>query len=223
MKPLDDAQVAALAAWRTARLSRGWRGWRGWQGRAWRWATGAVLLVCVGLWAWMAGPPVPDGLHTWAAQAETWHRTQPLALWMGFMALFAGLSALSLPGCAPLALAAGALWGPWWGSLWITLASALGAMLPFYLARRHGRERLARHYPAQLARLDLGLSRRGLGYLLLLRLVPLVPYTLVNPLMGLTSIRGLPFFVVSALGMWAGSAVYALAGTGLWHWAYAGV
>jgi uncharacterized membrane protein YdjX (TVP38/TMEM64 family) len=181
-----------------------------------------VLLAFLGLWAWMAGPPAADGLHTWAAQAEAWHRTQPLALWLGFVALFAGLSALSVPGCAALALAAGAIWGPWWGSLWITLASALGAMLPFYLARRHGRERLARRYPAQLARLDRGMAHRGLAYLLLLRLVPVVPYTLVNPLMGLTSIRGLPFFVVSALGMWAGSAVYALAGSGLWRWAYAG-
>jgi uncharacterized membrane protein YdjX (TVP38/TMEM64 family) len=228
MRALDDAQRAVRGSWRAWGFSRAWPtlpGWctgRAWPGPLWRWGAVAALLALLGLWALMAGLPSADGLHTWAAQAEAWHRDQPVALWLCFVALFTSLSALSLPGCAPLALAAGALWGPWWGSLWITLASALGAMLPFCLARRHGRERLVRRYPAQLARLDDGLARRGLVYLLLLRLVPVVPYTLVNPLMGLTSIRGLPFFVVSALGMWAGSAVYALAGSGLWRWADVG-
>lgn len=174
----------------------------------------------------LAGQDVLQILHVslvrFVEQIQAWHASEPVLTWCAFSGVFVALSAASLPGCSVLAVAAGALWGPWWGSLWVTLASALGAMFPFHMARAWGRERLQKRYPRQLERVDAGMARAGLRYLLLLRLVPVVPYTLVNPLMGLTPLRSWPFFAVSALGMWAGSAVYAWAGAGLWQWAQPG-
>jgi uncharacterized membrane protein YdjX (TVP38/TMEM64 family) len=194
---------------------------------AWRWplvlaGVSAVFIVIVGLVMSEAGSGLvaggKDALRPLMASLAALQPQSPLLAVLGFGVVFAGLSAASLPGCSLLALGAGALWGPWWGGLCISVASALGALLPFHLARRLGRERLLRRFPAHGALVDDGVRRAGLRYLLVLRLLPVMPYAVVNPLMGLTAMRARAFLVVSALGMLPGSIVYAMVGAGMGSW-----
>jgi uncharacterized membrane protein YdjX (TVP38/TMEM64 family) len=159
-----------------------------------------------------------DALRPLMAGLAALQPQSPLLAVLTFGVVFAGLSAASLPGCSLLALGAGALWGPWWGGLCISVASALGALLPFHLARRLGRERLLRRFPAHGALVDAGVRSAGLRYLLVLRLLPVMPYAVVNPLMGLTAMRTRGFLLVSALGMLPGSVVYAMVGAGMGSW-----
>jgi uncharacterized membrane protein YdjX (TVP38/TMEM64 family) len=188
------------------------------------------------LW-WSAGRVEPSwptsfdealGLFGSAAQAcRDWllqrQAESPIACLVAFILLFAAVSALAVPGASVLALASGVLFGPWWGALLVTLASAAGATVPFLLARRWLRAALLRRagWRDWLSRIDEGVSRDGAWYLFSLRVAPVIPFPIANPLFGLTSLPTWTFFWVSAVGMSIGSAAYAFAGAGLADWTVA--
>jgi uncharacterized membrane protein YdjX (TVP38/TMEM64 family) len=140
------------------------------------------------------------------------HAQAPWIFCAGFFALFVVLAALAVPGCSVLALTAGLCFGFVGGTALVVLASTIGASLAF-LAARHGlRERVMRRYGERLLPLERAIARDGALYVFTLRVAPVIPYPLLNPLMGVSSISLRRFFVASALGMTAGSATYVYAG-----------
>jgi uncharacterized membrane protein YdjX (TVP38/TMEM64 family) len=208
-------------------------------GAAWAWwtAVGSVLLVGAALVWWSAAQAglvwptswseafglfnaVAHRLCTWLLQ---WQAQSPAGTVLAFVLLFAAVSALAVPGASVLALAAGVLFGPWWGTLLITVASAAGATLPFLAARRWLRDALLRRrgWREWLARVDTGVARDGAWYLFSLRVAPVIPFPIANPLFGLTCLPAWTFFWVSAVGMSLGSAAYAFAGAGIADWTLA--
>ncbi|EHR72291.1 hypothetical protein BurJ1DRAFT_3483 [Burkholderiales bacterium JOSHI_001] len=173
----------------------------------------AVLLAGEG-----AAAATQGWLHWGLGQRDNllgWHAREPVAFTLVFVAMFVLLSATTLPGCSVLAFAAGPCYGWFVGTLLVVLSSTVGATIPFLLARHLWRERLRARAGPWLARVDAGLARDGLAYLFFLRMAPVIPYPLLNPLLGLTSLRLWPFTWVSALGMTAGSAAYVQAGRAL--------
>lgn len=140
---------------------------------------------------------------------------RPWLFGLAFFVLFALLSATALPGCGPLALTAGVCFGPWAGTAMVTAASTLGATASFLLARRLGREALRRRAGERLTALEAALARDGALCLFSLRMAPVIPFGLLNPLMGLTAMPTGQFALVSALGMLAGSAAYVVVGAEL--------
>ena len=64
-----------------------------------------------------------------------------------------------------------------------------------------------------MAAIENGLARDGAYYLFSLRMAPVIPYALINPLMGLSAMPLRQFFIASLFGMTAGSAAYVYAGT----------
>ena len=172
--------------------------------------------------ALLAGEGAGEAVRTWQHwclvqrdELLAWHAQAPVVFTLAFVALFVLLSATALPGCSVLALAAGPCYGGFVGTLLVVFSSTVGAAIPFLLARHLWRERLRARAGPWLARLDAGLARNGLAYLFFLRMAPVIPYPLLNPLLGLTSLRLGPFAWVSALGMAAGSAAYVQAGRAL--------
>ncbi|HYF21188.1 MAG TPA: FAD-dependent oxidoreductase [Ramlibacter sp.] len=139
----------------------------------------------------------------------------PVAVPAGFFAVYVLAAALSIPGAAILTLAAGALFGLAWGTVLVSFASSVGALLAFLGARFVLREAVRARFGARLRDFDRGVERDGAMYLLTLRLVPLVPFFVVNLAMGLTRIRAWTFYWVSQLGMLAATLVYVNAGTQL--------
>ena len=144
-----------------------------------------------------------------------WYAEQPLAVGLGYFALYVLATALSLPGAAILTLGAGAIFGFTWGLLIVSFASSLGATLAFLLARFVLRDALTARFARRLADINRGISQDGAFYLFSLRLVPLIPFFVINLVMGLTQMRTAVFYAVSQLGMLAGTAVYVNAGTQL--------
>ncbi|MCX7660422.1 MAG: FAD-dependent oxidoreductase [Caldimonas manganoxidans] len=162
----------------------------------------------------------PQHLSLAALQARLadwvqWRQEHPWLAAAGFFALYVGVTALSLPGAAVLTLAAGALFGLIQGSLIVSFASSLGALLAFWVSRYVLRDVVQRRYGARLAAIDAGIQRDGALFLFTLRLVPVVPFFLINLLMGLTAMPARTFYWVSQLGMLAGTVVYVNAGTQL--------
>jgi uncharacterized membrane protein YdjX (TVP38/TMEM64 family) len=124
-------------------------------------------------------------------------------------------AALSIPGALILTLAAGAMFGLGWGLLLVSFASSLGALLAFLVARYLLRDAIQARFGKSLAPINEGVAKDGTFYLLTLRLVPVFPFWLINLLMGLTPMGAGRFYLVSQLGMLAGTAVYVNAGTQL--------
>ena len=132
-------------------------------------------------------------------------------------ALYVMVVALSLPGATVMALAMGALFGFWYGTLLVSFASTIGATLAFLTSRYVLRDFVQHRFGKKLNAIDEGMAKDGALYLFTLRLVPAFPFFLINLLMGLTQIRTCTFYWVSQLGMLAGTMVYVNAGTQLAH------
>ena len=139
----------------------------------------------------------------------------PLLIVAVFFIIYVAVTAVSLPGATILTLAAGALFGQLLGTVIASFASSLGATLAMLASRYVLRDSVQQRFGAQLSGLNQGLAKDGAFYLFSLRLIPLVPFFVLNLLMGLTSIKTRTYYWVSQLGMLAATFVYVNAGTQL--------
>ena len=140
------------------------------------------------------------------------HRASTLA---AFFLVYVAVTALSLPGAAVMTLAAGALFGLVTGTVLVSFASSIGATLAFLMARYLLRDTVQKRFSSRLEAINRGMERDGALYLFTLRLVPLFPFFVINLVMGLTNLKTLTFFLVSQVGMLAGTIVFVNAGTQL--------
>ncbi|MBS0456463.1 MAG: FAD-dependent oxidoreductase [Proteobacteria bacterium] len=182
-----------------------------------KWPAVAVLLV-LGATIWQVG--WLDGLtltHLKQRQAELtgWTHAHPLESAVCFLAVYIAAVGASIPGAVVLTLAGGAVFGLVEGTLLVSFASAIGATLAFLGSRFFFRDALQARYSERLAAFDEGIERDGAWYLFTLRLVPIVPFFLVNMIAGLTPLKVRTFYWVSQVGMLPGTIAYVFAGTQL--------
>jgi pyruvate/2-oxoglutarate dehydrogenase complex dihydrolipoamide dehydrogenase (E3) component/uncharacterized membrane protein YdjX (TVP38/TMEM64 family) len=156
-----------------------------------------------------------DYLQQSQARFAALYAEQPLGVAAVYFAVYVLATALSIPGAVMLTLVGGAIFGLGWGLLLISFASSLGATLAFLTARFVLRDSIEARFGQRLADINQGIQRDGALYLFSLRLVPLVPFFVINLVMGLTQMRVWVFYIVSQLGMLAGTAVFVNAGTQL--------
>lgn len=156
-----------------------------------------------------------EALKAEAARFEALRAARPGLVALVFFLLYVALTGLSLPGAALMTLAAGALFGLVTGTVLVSFASTIGATCAFLAARFLFREAVRRRLGGRLAAVEAGMARDGALYLFTLRLVPIVPFFLVNLVMGLTPVRTRTFALVSQAGMLPGTIVYVNAGTEL--------
>ncbi|MBP7952072.1 MAG: VTT domain-containing protein, partial [Sphingorhabdus sp.] len=139
----------------------------------------------------------------------------PWAFIGGFFVVYVATAALSLPGASILTLAGGALFGLVTGTIIVSFASTIGATLAFLSSRFLLRDWVQNKFGDKLKGLNDGLERDGAFYLFTLRIIPAVPFFVINLAMGLTKIKMTTFYWVSQIGMLIGTAVYVNAGTQL--------
>ena len=126
--------------------------------------------------------------------------------------LYVVITGLSLPGAALLSLAYGWLFGFGRGLVLVSFASTSGATIAFLMSRFLFRDAIRSRFGDRLSTFNDALAREGAFYLFTLRLIPQVPFFVVNLLMGLTPLRTTTFWWVSQLGMLPGTCVYVYAG-----------
>jgi pyruvate/2-oxoglutarate dehydrogenase complex dihydrolipoamide dehydrogenase (E3) component/uncharacterized membrane protein YdjX (TVP38/TMEM64 family) len=143
------------------------------------------------------------------------HAQQPFAVASVYFVVYVLATALSIPGAVIITLAGGAVFGLWQGLLLVSFASSIGATLAFLASRFVLRDWVEARFGQRLADINAGVDKEGGFYLFTLRLIPVVPFFLINLLMGLTRMKTGTFYVVSQIGMLAGTAVYVNAGTQL--------
>ena len=132
-----------------------------------------------------------------------------------FFGVYVAIAALSLPGAAILTLVAGAIFGLGLGVLLVSFASSIGATLAFIVARFLLRDSVQNKFGSYLAPINAGIEKEGGFYLFTMRLIPAIPFFVINLVMGLTAIKTWTFYWVSQLGMLAGTFVFVNAGTEL--------
>lgn len=118
-----------------------------------------------------------------------------------FFCFYIVVTAISFPGSSILCLLAGAIFGTTKGLILVSIASTIGATLAFWAARFLFRDFLEKKFGTRLSFINQNIERDGIWYLLTMRLIPVFPFSLVNFLMGVTSIRAPLFFMMSLLGM----------------------
>ena len=134
---------------------------------------------------------------------------------MGYFLIYVAATALALPAAAILTLAAGAIFGFWWGLVLVSFASTIGATCAFLLTRYLFHDAVESKFGDRLATINKGIETEGAFYVFGLRLVPLFPFFMVNSVLALTKLKTFTFYWASQLGMLAGTAVYVNAGTQL--------
>ncbi|MEJ7137322.1 FAD-dependent oxidoreductase [Amphibiibacter pelophylacis] len=177
----------------------------------------AAIAVAIAAFFALGGPHLLslDALRQNHAALQAWRDESPLLVAGAFFGLYTLVTALSMPGAAILTLAGGALFGLPLGLGLVSFASSLGATLAFLSSRYLLRDSVQRRFASTLAGVNAGMARDGAFYLLTMRMVPVFPFFLINLVMGLTTIRVGTFYLVSQIGMLAGTAVYVNAGTQL--------
>jgi pyruvate/2-oxoglutarate dehydrogenase complex dihydrolipoamide dehydrogenase (E3) component/uncharacterized membrane protein YdjX (TVP38/TMEM64 family) len=156
-----------------------------------------------------------SGLKQRQAELAALLEARPGIVIGGFFLLYVAVAALSLPGAVILTLAAGAIFGLALGTLIVSFASAIGASLAFLSSRYLLRDWIKARLGKRLDAIDRGIEKDGAFYLLTLRLIPALPFFLVNLAMGLTAMKLGTFYLVSQVGMLLGTLVYVNAGTQL--------
>jgi uncharacterized membrane protein YdjX (TVP38/TMEM64 family) len=102
-----------------------------------------------------------------------------------------------------------------WGTIFANISATIGATCAFLIARFVLGNWVQEKFGDRIEPINKGIEQDGGFYLFSLRLVPVFPFFIINVVMGLTKIKTLTFFWVSQIGMLAGAAVYANAGTQL--------
>ncbi len=143
---------------------------------------------------------------------RAYQRVQPMLVYAVAFVLYVAITGLSLPGAAALTIAFGWFFGVVQGVIIVSFASTSGATLSFLMSRYVFRDTIQSKFGDKLQSFNAALERDGAFYLFSLRLVPAVPFFVINLVMGLTPVRLRTFWWVSQLGMLPGTAVYVYAG-----------
>ncbi|XP_019465478.1 PREDICTED: uncharacterized protein LOC109363666 isoform X3 [Lupinus angustifolius] len=130
-----------------------------------------------------------------------------------FVAVYAALEILAIP-AIPLTMSAGLLFGPLVGTIIVSISGTVAASAAFLIARYFARDRILKLVEGnkKFLAIDKAIGENGFRVVTLLRLSPLLPFSLGNYLYGLTSVKFIPYVLGSWLGMLPGSWAYVSAG-----------
>tara|TARA_Y200000002_G_scaffold147797_1_gene122141 strand:- start:96 stop:806 length:711 start_codon:yes stop_codon:yes gene_type:complete len=168
----------------------------------------AVALVALVIAAFTL--PIVD----WLAAFFAWVQANPAIAWAVFIVFYVSAVVLMLPGSI-LTLGAGYLFGLGYGFVIVSFASTVGATCAFLVGRFFAREWVAGKLSAmpRFSALDRAVGARGALVVLLTRLSPAFPFTLLNYALGLTQVPLKTYVLVSWLGMMPGTLLYVYLGS----------
>jgi uncharacterized membrane protein YdjX (TVP38/TMEM64 family) len=177
-----------------------------------------ILFAGIGVAIWRSG--VASDLN-WGTLAR--HQSEllalvgahPLAAPVAYVLLYAIIAALAVPEAAVVTICGGLLFGPMVGGALAVAGATLGAVVLFVVARTALADMIARRARGLVERLRPRLQRDGFSYILALRLLPAVPFWLINVAAPLCGMRLFPFAAATLLGIIPATFVFAWMGAGV--------
>lgn len=163
---------------------------------------GAVILI-----AWQTG--IMDRLQDVAAMQEFINSFGMLG-YVIFVLVFVAVAVFMLPG-AVLTIVAGITFGPVIGGILSLIGATLGAAAAFLVAKYLARDMILKKFKGNpiFDKIDKGVEKNGVSFLILTRLVPVFPYNVQNYAYGLTSLGFAKYTGVSLITMAPGAFIYA--------------
>lgn len=165
---------------------------------------GAFAVVILVALAVLVPLPTAVQMRDWAAAAGPW-------LIIVFFAAHVIVTILPFPRTA-FTLSAGLLFGPIAGILMAVVASTLSAMIAFVLVRTAGWQLTSIVSHHRMAELETRLRRRGWPAVLSLRLIAIVPFSVLNYVSGASGVRFLPYAAATLVGLIPGTAALVILG-----------
>ncbi len=156
-----------------------------------------------------------DALAAHRVLLVEWVERSPVLAVGIFISVYALATAVSLPGGAVLSVTGGFLFGTVLGTAAIVVGATTGAVVVFLAAQTAVGSALKNRAQGTAASVLAELQRHPLQYLLVLRLIPVMPFWLVNLLPAVVGMRLGTYVLGTALGIVPGSAVLASIGVGL--------
>jgi uncharacterized membrane protein YdjX (TVP38/TMEM64 family) len=166
---------------------------------------GCLLLTIAG--AYYLGGLDPQVLQAWLSSTGVW---APFIYILVYT-----IGTLFLLPSTPLNLSGGALFGVVWGTVWTTVGAIIAAIISFWFSRTIGHDYVQRKFSQRWIKIDQEIKAGGIYYVIAVRLLPLLPYGLVNFGAGLTSIRFRDYLWGTIIGTTPGLVPFVMMGNGL--------
>ncbi len=135
---------------------------------------------------------------------------------IAYILLYAVGPSFLVPG-AVMTIAGGLAFGAFWGALWSLTGANLGALIAFAAGRFLGKSFVEGIIGKRFQHLMQSLMRNGFFVILYLRLVPVIPYNVLNLLAGASPITFQDYLWATLVGMIPGTVLFAFLGDALWH------
>ncbi|VEP13957.1 conserved membrane hypothetical protein [Hyella patelloides LEGE 07179] len=166
-----------------------------------------ICILATGLGMFLLGGIDREQLQMWLENMGIW---APII----YILLYTIGTLLILPS-TPLNLTGGAIFGIWWGTFWTTAAALIAAIVAFAFTRTVGRELISKKFAGRWEAIDAEIRLGGLFYMFAIRLLPIIPYGLVNFAAGLTSIKLKDYFLGTLMGTLPGVLPFVMMGAGI--------
>lgn len=140
-------------------------------------------------------------LQKYHARLALWHAERPALVMSAFFLGYFLISAFSVPGTRIMTLMGGALFGLIEGTALVAIAAASGATVAMLMSRYFLHDWVQTRFATTMAKLNQGLKSNITHYLFALRLVPVLPFSIINLAMGLTPISAARFAIITLLGL----------------------
>lgn len=119
------------------------------------------------------------------------------------------------PPIAPLSLTAGLAFGAVWGAIYLMISALIGTSITFMISRLFGRGLVEKILKGKFKNLNEKLERNGFFTILFFRVIPLVPYEILNYAPGLSKVKFKDYFFATLLGLIPGVVIAAFFGGSL--------
>lgn len=175
-----------------------------------KWKTGFTIIMVICLIATILAGYLLGGLdqnviQSWLKAAGIWAPITYIIIYVVATILIMPSTALNLTG--------GAIFGVWLGTFWTSVGAIIAAIAAFFFSRTLGREFIAQKLAGRWQVLDAELQQGAIFYMFAIRLMPILPYGLVNFAAGLTSISFKDYFIGTTLGTVPGILPFVMLGS----------
>ena len=121
-----------------------------------------------------------DGIRQLVDEWQGFYAENQFIVLAVFFLIYVAVTAASLPGALVMTLAAGAMFGLLTGTILVSFASTIGATLAFLASRYVLRDTIEARFGDRLKAINAGIERDGAFYLFTLRMIPAVPFFVIN-------------------------------------------
>lgn len=171
------------------------------------------IIIVLGLVVLLAGIRFLDVPHLLRLALDQTHNLGPWGVAL-FIGIYVAATVFLLPGSI-LTLGAGAVFGVVWGSIYVSLASTLGATASFLIGRYGTRRWVAKKIAGNptFTAIDRAVAAQGWKIVGLTRLSPVFPFALLNYAFGITQVTVRDYIIASWIGMMPGTVLYVYIGS----------